>query len=242
MGIINEHHTPDFSDNDPLDIANRRIRATGDTAAQRANSAIVDANAKAAKFFEDAKRPEIQRLYTPEGIADLAKKYEAQVGAEMDRYVAEHDKQVAQLEKAVEAERASYTAPKDEAAERRIDRHIAAHRDSFAQLDGAGLVAKVQQALTNAADPEERSALLQMAPSYLESRGLPSEFINRTVAQVAPELAEKEAALREARREAQIVRANRGAVGRAVAERKAAPKGVLVSIDAPYADRRRTSG
>lgn len=230
------------SGDDPLDIRHRRPTASGDTPAEQANSAIIDANRLAAKFFEQASRPEVRKRFSDEGYVDELSKYEAQLAADLDARVAQHDQRVEQLAQEVEREKDALTPQLDTAGELRVDREWRKHEHNFAKHEGGKLAYQVQEAITNAQTAEERNALVQMAPSYLESRGVPSSFLDKTVEQVAPELAAKQAALRDAQREQQVIRHNRGTFGRALAEHRPAHPKTLVEIDAGYGDRFRGRG
>ncbi|MGO8938472.1 MAG: hypothetical protein ACLQLO_15565 [Mycobacterium sp.] len=91
-----------------------------------------------------------------------------------------------------------------------------ATKPSLTARKAGKLAAKVQTAIANAA-PAERAVLIEEAPAYLESRRLPSSFIEPTVAQVAPELAAVDAELKRARIDQQKVKYNANTVKNAVA-------------------------
>jgi hypothetical protein len=239
MSIINTTD-PHVNADDPLDIRHRRPQATGETVAEQANSAIIEANRLAARFFEDASKPEVRKRFSDEGHADELRKYEAALAADVDARIAQHEQHVAQLAQEVEREKAALTPALDVGGELRIDREWKKHETSFAKHAGGKLAYQVQEAITNAQTPEERNALLQMAPSYLEARGVPSGFIDKAVKQVAPAVAAKQAALRDAQREQLILRSNRATLGRALAEHRTAHPKTLVDINAAYSDRSRS--
>lgn len=243
MSVLNPPDNNYVAETDPLDSRHRLPQATGDTIAVQTNSAIVDANRLASRFFEDANKPEVRRRFSAEGHAEVLSAYEAKLAADLDDRVAQHDAHVAELAAEVEREKAAQTPNLDFAGEIRVDRAQRAYERQWDKAEGVGKLAyQVAESITNAKTPEERNALLQLAPGYLESRGVPAEFLDKVVEQTAPELAAKQAALRNAQRQQQIIRSNRATLGRSLAEHRAAHPKTLVDVGAAYDDRYRNDG
>jgi hypothetical protein len=92
--------------------------------------------------------------------------------------------------------RASLTQPGDTAAELRNQRSWARHQRMLDNAADTGHIAAVAKSAIDRADREEIGLLAEELPSYLQSRGQPSDWINQALKQRVPELdtAERELA------------------------------------------------
>ena len=164
MSVINttDQHV---SGHDPLDIRAPTPTASGETPAEQANSSILDANRLAAKFFEQASRPEVRKRFSDEGYVDELSKFEAQLAADLDARVAQHDQRVEQLAQEVEREKKSLTPQLDTAGELRVDREWRKHEHNFAKHEGGKLAYQVQEAITKARPRRNRTRFSRWPPA-----------------------------------------------------------------------------
>jgi hypothetical protein len=113
----------------------------------------------------------------------------------------------------------------DSASETRRSRYWDGERRA---IDNAkSPVSEMQNALANAND-EQFAVLVQELPRELESRGLPGNVLNGTIASARPELANAQAELRNLEQCEAIVNQDLGAVRRGIESGRAADARVLV--------------
>lgn len=130
-------------------------------------------------------------------IADFANSREAQ---SLDDVEQVFERQLSAYQADYQSAIAAQSANVDEAAALRIrDRLI----DRLSNSDSPALVARQ---LVSDAKPEELGVVLQEIPSWLETRGFPTDFIEPVLAGKCPDVAEKVASLRKAQQAAAIGR------------------------------------
>jgi hypothetical protein len=152
---------------------------------EQAHAAFTNAKTAFEKFLNDVPREH----YSADGLTAQIKKFgDTDAARAVDAAVANvrdrADKATAQVEKI----RRDLSPNGDTAAELRATRFW---NRTKAVLDTAkeGAFGAAQKLIANA-DREQLGTLLQQLPSYLQTRGLPSDWIETAVGQVVPEYAQ----------------------------------------------------
>jgi hypothetical protein len=218
-GVMNQtgnsiQHAPQGAGRQP-EQPTTRSKPVGDSVAAVAVNHIDATNRVFGQYVAECNRTASQ--YTPEGQqARLQAFQNTEAFKGIDAHVAAVDSHIEQLEQQREAVRRSLAPEWGSTGEGDRARAWNRNKAIFDSSEGGKLASRVQQAIANA-EPAERAVLIEEAPAYLESRGLPASFIEPTVAQVAPQLAAVDAELKRARIDQQKVKYNANTVKNAVA-------------------------
>jgi hypothetical protein len=192
-----------------------RVIAQGSTLDEQANSAIQNANTQLGYHVDNVRQAE--HLYSPEGVEAQLREFAGTPAAKaVDEYEKRYDEQVGELAANVDNVRRSLTPELDTAGELRASRSWDRLRRSLDSVADGKVALTVKRAIETAGDAE-RGVLLQELPSYVESRGVPSDFIEETVTRVVPELATAQAELDKAKRKQAVIKYNASAVRKGIA-------------------------
>jgi hypothetical protein len=211
-GINNpDGHTVRFNPNtQPVPNISTTSKPVGNTPYEQANNHIGGVNKVFAEYVAEPVGSEA------EAHARVAAFQRTEAFREIDAHVAAVDANVQALEARREAVRASLTPDLDAAGESRQVRAFNRHKAVWDTKAEGQLANTVRQSILGAPDAE-KPVLIQEAGAYLESRGVPSGFIESTVAEVSPELAAVEREIKAARVERTKVVYNANTVKNAVA-------------------------
>jgi hypothetical protein len=241
-GVMNQggntaYHAPEGACRQVVDDVYARANAQGETLAEQVNSAITNTNSLLGRYVDNVRKDE--RHYSAEGLdAQLGQFANTQAAKDVDEYERRFDAHVDQLAANLEAAKRALTPNLDTAGELRASRAWDRHRQALSAKEGTGQLAHAAaQAVQNASTPEERNVLLQELPSFLESHGVPSGFLDQATAQVAPELAEAQAKLAKGQRAQMRIKHNARAVRQAIDNHRPAHPGVLVGLGDDDPDR-----
>lgn len=135
----------------------------------------------------------------------------------MDEYENLVNERVAQAEARAEQIRRGLSPEHDTAGELRAQRALDRAIRKWDSHDGPKLAASVREDLLNA-DPTELAVLAREAAPYLESRGVPSSFVEPVLGEKVPELAQAEAELKKAKQAQTVTRHNASTVRNAIRE------------------------
>jgi hypothetical protein len=194
-----------------------RVRVTGDTTVAQANSAIASVNKLLARHIEE-KQSQAGR-YSHDGLsAEIRSFANTPAARAVDEYENLVNERVAQAEARAEQIRRGLSPDHDTAGELRAQRALDRAIRNWDSQDGGGkLAASVREDLLNA-DPTELAVLAREAAPYLESRGVPSSFVEPVLAEKVPELAQAEAELKKAKQAQIVTRHNASTVRNAIRE------------------------
>jgi spore coat protein CotF len=163
---------------------------TRDTVVSRAYSGLVDVT-KAQQKHNDKVRANAKHL-NQEGLrAQLASFADSDEAKSVAGIEASVDQLVAQKQAEVDASLKALSPVGDTAEELRNDRAWGRTERKLAAAKDIGKVTQTARQALEQANPAELGVLLQQIPSYLESVGAPTNWINDVVAHKVPELAEK---------------------------------------------------
>jgi hypothetical protein len=135
----------------------------------------------------------------------------------VDEYENLVNERVAQAEARAEQIRRGLSPEHDTAGELRAQRALDRAIRKWDSHDGPKLAASVREDLLNA-DPTELAVLAREAAPYLESRGVPSSFVEPVLGEKVPELAQAEAELKKAKQAQTVTRHNASTVRNAIRE------------------------
>jgi hypothetical protein len=177
------------------------------TQLQQAHAAILHASKEFQRHINAT--DEQRHHYTPEGYRDQIARFQStaaarSVDAALESVAARRDSAAAKVDKI----RRDLSPDGNEAVELRALRY----RDRvIRQLDAAkdgGAAFKLAQDLLAGATREELGTLLQELPSLLNSRGIPSDWVDPSLARIIPEYGTARAQLKQAESAYQITRMN----------------------------------
>jgi hypothetical protein len=198
MSINNEWgggSRPEPIDNYQVPIETDATVLRGDTVPQQAFSLIDGANRALESHLDNVGRQ-------AENLTDVGRgrAIESFVGSDAAKSVDHAEEMTNEWVNGLVARRdqirASLTQRGDTAAELRNQRSWARHQRMLDNAADTGHIAAVAKSAIDRADREEIGLLAEELPSYLQSRGQPSDWINQALKQRVPELdtAERELA------------------------------------------------
>ena len=198
------------------DASQPRVKVTGETPVAQANSVFASVNKLLARHIEE-KRGQASR-FTPDGLsAEIHRFAETPAARAVDEYENLVNERVAQAEARAEQIRRGLSCDYDTAGELRAQRALDRAIRKWDSHDGGKLAASVREDLLNA-DPTELGVLAREVAPYLESRGVPSSFVEPVLAEKVPELAQAEAELKKAKQAQTVTRYNANTVRNAIKE------------------------
>ncbi|MBZ4581103.1 hypothetical protein [Mycobacterium avium] len=200
-------------------------RVSGETPVAQSYSAITNANEQLGRYVEQVEKSKDR--YTPEGLAEQLSAFaNTDAARAVEEYTQRVTERVEQAQAAVDEARGKLVTSPDVASQLAAQRLWDRQRRLLDALDGGALASTASAALKSA-DPAALATLVEELPSYVQSRGVPVDFLEPVIESVAPELGKARRELSRARQAETITKHNSRVVREAIQHGRPAAPGTL---------------
>lgn len=183
-----------------------RDAATNSTVVEEAHRSMVGAASDFAKHVDEVHR-ERHHLSEPGYRARIAAFTKTQPAAAVEDAVSQVQKRAEEAAKLVDQLRRDMSVPKDAAAEMRAGRVWSRAQRVLDNSRSAKVVSAAKNLLADA-DPADLAVLCDELSPYLQSRGLPSEWLEGALGEVVPEYGAARTRLTKAQQARTVVEYN----------------------------------
>jgi hypothetical protein len=183
-----------------------RPSVTSPSVIEQAHHAMTLARSEFSKHVKDIQRE--RHRYSADGFqAEVAAFAKTPVAAAVDEAVSRVQQRAEEAATQVDELRRDISVPHDSVAEMRAGRYWARTRRVLDDAGNGKVVSAVQKLLADA-DPSERGVLCEELSPYLQSRGLPSGWLEDALGEVVPEYGAARTRLTKAQQARSVVEYN----------------------------------